>query len=134
MISIELLMNGSADIDHIIPYSRSLDDSVGNKVISHTSCNRQKGNQTPWERWGETDRWPIIQDQVARLHKSKQWRFGPDAIERVERDGGFIAQQLTDTQYLSRLASKYLSSLYIPDEGRRVYAVTGRMTAMLRRL
>lgn len=134
MISIEMLMNGSADIDHIIPYSRCLDDSVGNKVVSHTHCNRQKGNMTPWERWGETDRWPAIQDQVTRLHKSKQWRFGPDAMERVERDGGFIARQLTDTQYLSRIAGKYLSSLYTPDEGRRVYAVTGRMTAMLRRL
>lgn len=133
-ISIEMLMNGSADIDHIIPYSRCLDDSVGNKVVSHTHCNRQKGNKSPWERWGETDRWPIIQDRVARLHKSKQWRFGPDAMERVERDGGFIARQLTDTQYLSRIAGKYLSSLYTPDEGRRVYAVTGRMTAMLRRL
>ena len=134
MISIEMLMNGSADIDHIIPYSRCLDDSVGNKIVSHTHCNRQKGNKTPWERWGETDRWPAIQDQVARLHKSKQWRFGPDAVERVERDGGFIARQLTDTQYLSRIAGKYLSCLYTPNEGRRVYAVTGRMTAMLRRL
>lgn len=134
VVSIEMLMNGSADVDHIIPYSRCLDDSVGNKVVSHTHCNRQKGQNTPWERWGETDRWPIIQDQVARLHKSKQWRFGPDAMERVERDGGFIARQLTDTQYLSRIAAKYLSSLYTPDEGRRVYAVTGRMTAMLRRL
>lgn len=133
-IGIEALMNGSADVDHIIPYSRCLDDSVGNKVVSHNHCNRQKGNKTPWERWGETDRWPIIQDQIARLHKSKQWRFGPDAMERVERDGGFIARQLTDTQYLSRIAGKYLSSLYTPDEGRRVYAVTGRMTAMLRRL
>ena len=55
-------------------------------------------------------------------------------MERVERDGGFIARQLTDTQYLSRIAGKYLSSLYTPHEGRRVYAVTGRMTAMLRRL
>ncbi len=133
-IGIEMLMNGSADIDHIIPYSKCLDDSVGNKVVSHTHCNRQKGNKTPWERWGDTDRWPIIQDQVARLHKSKQWRFGPDAMDRVERDGGFIARQLTDTQYLSRIAGKYLSILYTPDEGRRVYAVTGRMTAMLRRL
>ena len=129
-----MLMNGSADIDHVIPYSRCLDDSVGNKVVSHTHCNRQKGNKAPWERWGETDRWPIIQDQVARLHKSKQWRFGPGAMEKVAQDGGFIARQLTDTQYLSRIAGKYLSSLYTPDEGRRVYAVTGRMTAMLRRL
>jgi hypothetical protein len=35
---------------------------------------------------------------------AEQWRFGPDAIERLERDGGFLARQLTDTQYLSRIA------------------------------
>ncbi len=133
-ISMAMLMNSEADIDHIIPYSRCLDDGAGNKVVAHLHCNRQKGQMTPWEKWGDTGRWPIIQEQVARLHKSKQWRFGPDAMERIERDGGFIARQLTDTQYLSRLAAKYLSSLYTPDEGRRVYVVTGRMTAMLRRL
>ncbi len=133
-IEIEMLMKGSTEIDHIIPYSRCLDDTLDNKVICHTQCNRQKGNKTPWERWGETDRWSIIRHQVARLHKSKQWRFSPDAMQRVERDGGFIARQLADTQYLSRIAAKYLSSLYKPEEGRRVHAVTGRMTAMLRRL
>ncbi|MCB2051969.1 MAG: type II CRISPR RNA-guided endonuclease Cas9, partial [Novosphingobium sp.] len=133
-ITADMLMNGSVDIDHIIPYSKSLDDSIGNKVVVHTHCNRDKGNKTPWERWGDTDRWPIIQDQVARLHRSRQWRFGPDAMDRVERDGGFVARQLTDTQYLSRMAAKYLGALY-PEKGtRHVYALPGRMTAMLRRL
>lgn len=133
-ITADMLMNGAAEVEHIIPYSRCLDDSVANKVMAHRECNRDKGNYTPWEKWGETPRWPLIQEQAARLHKSKQWRFGPDAMERVEKDGGFIARQLTDTQYLSRISAKYLGSLYTPDEGRRVYAVTGRMTAMLRRL
>ncbi len=133
VVSIEMLMNGAAEIEHVIPYSRCLDDSAANKVMAHIHCNREKGNQTPFEKWGGTARWEIIQDQVARLHKSKQWRFAPDAMERVERDGGFIARQLTDTQYLSRIAAKYLGALY-PEKGERhVYAVTGRMTAMLRR-
>lgn len=133
-ISAEMLMNGQAEIEHIIPYSRCLDDGAANKVIAHRHCNRDKGNLTPWEKWGGTHLWPAIQEQAARLHKSKQWRFGPDAMERVEKDGGFIARQLTDTQYLSRMAAKYLGSLY-PEKGERhVFAVTGRMTAMLRRL
>ncbi len=133
-ISAEMLMNGSADIDHIIPYSRCLDDGAGNKTVCHTHCNRQKGNKTPHERWGDTERWETIQDQVARMHRSKQWRFGPDAMERIDKDGGFIARQLTDTQYLARLAAKYLGSLYAGKGSRHVYAVPGRMTAMLRRL
>lgn len=126
---------GGADIDHIIPYSRSLDDSTGNKVVAHRSCNRAKGNRTPYEKWGhDEDRWDIISAQAARLHKSKQWRFGPDAMARVEKDGGFLTRQLTDTQYLSRLAYQYLDSLYAEKDERHVYVIPGRMTAMLRRL
>jgi CRISPR-associated endonuclease Csn1 len=126
------LFTDETEIEHIIPYSRSFDDSAANKVIAHRSCNREKGKRTPWEAWGHTERWDVIADQVSRLHKSKQWRFAPDAMERFERDGGFIARQLTDTQYLSRMARAYLSSLYPESAG--VYVIPGRMTAMLRRL
>lgn len=134
-IGIRQLFSGEADVDHIIPYSRSLEDSAGNKVVAHRHCNRLKGNKTPYERWGnDAARWADISEQVARLHKSKQWRFGPDAMDRVERDGGFLARQLTDTQYLSRLAGKYLRSLYPTKDAGRVDVIPGRMTAMLRRL
>lgn len=134
-IGMRALFSGEADIDHIIPYSRSLDDSAGNKVVAHRRCNRIKGNRTPYERWGhEPEHWDKIAEQIARLHRSKQWRFGPDAMARVEKDGGFLARQLTDTQYLSRLAGKYLRSLYRTSEDGQVYVIPGRMTAMLRRL
>lgn len=126
------LFTEETEIEHIIPYSRSFDDSAANKVIAHRSCNREKGNKTPWEAWGHTERWAIISEQVSRLHKSKQWRFAPDAMERFDQEGGFIARQLTDTQYLSRMARTYLSSLYPDTAG--VYVIPGRMTAMLRRL
>lgn len=130
-----LFSGGEADIDHILPYSRTLDDSAANKVVVHRRCNRTKGNRAPFEKWGQDDdRWGIISTQVARMHKSKQWRFGPDAMERFEQDGGFIARQLTDTQYLSRLAGRYLSSLYADKDESNVYVIPGRMTAMLRRL
>jgi CRISPR-associated endonuclease Csn1 len=132
VISIEMLFNSTAEVEHIIPYSRSFDDGAGNKVMAHRTCNREKGNKTPYEKWGETDRWSIIADQVSRLHKSKQWRFEPDAMERIESNGGFIARQLTDTQYLAKSTRSYLSSLYPESEG--VYVIPGRMTAMLRRL
>ena len=134
-IGMRMLFSGEADIDHIIPYSRSLDDSAANKVVAHRHCNRAKGSRTPYEKWGhDEERWETISGQVARLHKSKQWRFAPDAIERLEKEGGFIARQLTDTQYLSRLAGRYLSSLYADKSEGGVYVIPGRMTAMLRRL
>ncbi|MGN6268551.1 MAG: type II CRISPR RNA-guided endonuclease Cas9 [Sphingomonas sp.] len=137
LIGFRALFSQEVDVDHIIPYSRSLDDSAANKVIAHRSCNRAKGKDTPYEKWGphkDPERWDRISAQVAHLHRAKQWRFGPDAMERVEKDGGFLARQLADTQYLSRLARKYLERLYDKSEGTRVYVIPGRMTAMLRRL
>ncbi|MCB1380178.1 MAG: type II CRISPR RNA-guided endonuclease Cas9 [Alphaproteobacteria bacterium] len=129
------IFNGLADIDHIIPYSKSLDDSPANKVLVHRTCNRQKGNLTPYEKWGhDPERWETISAQVARMHRSKQWRFGPDAMERMERNGGFAARQLTDTQYLAKIAGKYLRSLYPTADSGRVDVIPGRMTAMLRRV
>src|SRR5690606_28415569 len=116
-------------------YSRSLDDSPAKKVLVHRARNRQKGNLTPYEKWGhDPDRWGTISAQVARMHRPKQWRFGPDAMERMERDGGFAARQLVDTQYLSKIAGKYLRSLYSTAEAGRVDVIPGRMTAMLRRV
>lgn len=133
-IGMRALFSGEANVDHIIPYSRSLDDSAGNKIVSHRRCNGDKGNKTPFERWGhDEEKWDTIAAQAARLHKSKQWRFGPEAMDRFEGEQGFLARQLTDTQYLSRLAGKYLRSLYSTKDVGSVYVIPGRMTAMLRR-
>src|SRR3546814_4104296 len=127
-----MLVDGQAEVEHILPYARTVDDSSANNGTAHRSRNREKGNHTPWEKWGGTPRWDAIAEQVAHLDKRKQWRFAPDAMERFEKDGGFIARQLTDTQYLARMARTYLSSLYPDSAG--VYVIPGRMTAMLRRL
>jgi len=135
-ISQRMIQNGEVEIEHIIPYSQCFDDGIGNKVLSHVRCNRQKGDQTPWERWGhDPDRWSIIQEQVAHLHRSKQWRFGPDARDRyAAEEDSFLPRQLIDTQYLTRIAAKYLACLYPERGARHVFAVHGGMTAMLRRL
>lgn len=136
-VSPTMLFDGQAQVDHIIPYSQSLDDSVANKVVVHRRCNQQKGNQTPWDAWGggkDPDRWDKVAAQVAHLPKAKQWRFGPEGAEKAKDREGFIARQLTDTQYLSQIAGRYLSSLYPTKDDGSVYVIPGRMTAMLRRL
>jgi CRISPR-associated endonuclease Csn1 len=134
-IGMQQVFGGAADIDHIIPFSRCLDDGASNRVLAHRNCNRQKGARTPFEAWGsDPERWEVISQQVSRLHRSKQWRFSPDAISRIEAEGGFLARHLADTQYLARLTARYLASLYPTTESGSVYVIPGRMTAMLRRV
>lgn len=131
-----MLFDGSCDIDHILPYSRTLDDSFNNRVICLKSANREKRNQTPWEAWGNTPKWPAIEANLKSLPEGKAWRFAPDAMLRYEGERDFTARALVDTQYLSRLTREYLESLYADalNDGRLpIKVVAGKLTELLRR-
>lgn len=135
-ITATMLFDGSCDIDHILPYSRTLDDSFNNRVVCLKSANREKRNRTPWEVWGNTPKWAAIEANLKNLPAAKAWRFAPDAMLRFEGERDFTARALTDTQYLSRLAREYLECLYtdaIQDGRRPIWVVAGKLTELLRR-
>ena len=130
-ISAGMLFDGSCDVDHILPYSSTLDDSFANRTLCLREANQEKGNKTPWGAWGETDRWPAIAANLKNLPDNKKWRFAPDAMERFEGERDFLDRALVDTQYLSRISKSYLEALFA--EGGHVWVVPGRLTEMLRR-
>lgn len=135
LISIDMLFSGAVEVDHILPFSATLDDSNGNRLLCMREANREKRKRSPYEAFGHRDDWEEIAARAARLPREKRWRFEPDAMSRFDAQGGFIARQLVDTQYLSRLAREYLSSLY-PGSGEgsgHVWVSPGRLTEMLRR-
>ncbi|WP_019962209.1 type II CRISPR RNA-guided endonuclease Cas9 [Woodsholea maritima] len=141
-ISASMLFSGEVDIDHILPWSRTLDDSKANLILCISAANRQKRNRAP----AEVTEWQSHYDEIlARaqiLPKNKRWRFAADAMARFEGEEDFVARQLTDTQYLSRLAKEYLECLYPFEEAdehgelkkrNHVWVTPGRLTEMLRR-
>lgn len=130
-ISAGMLFTGEVEDDHILPYSRTLDDSLSNRTLCMREANREKRNKTPWEVWGDTPEWDIIAANLKSMKDNKKWRFEPGAMERFEADNGFLDRQLVDTQYLSRIARQYMDALYT--EGGHVWVVPGRLTEMLRR-
>lgn len=133
-ISASMLFDGSCDVDHILPFSRTLDDSFANRTLCLKEYNRQKTNKTPWEAWGGTRHWEKIATNLKNLPSEKAWRFAPDAMERFEGENDFTARALKDTQYLSRIARRYLDALYDGEDGKsHVWVVPGRLTEMLRR-
>ena len=128
------------DIEHIIPFSRSFDDSFANKTLCYVDENRTvKRNKSPWEAYHGSSRWEDIINNVKRfkgdLRDSKLERFlkRPDELEDMD---GFISRQMNDTRYASKLAMHYLGTLYgglyDKDKQQRVFAVTGQVTAILR--
>ncbi|MDX1250871.1 MAG: type II CRISPR RNA-guided endonuclease Cas9 [Gammaproteobacteria bacterium] len=133
-ISIERLLSSEVEIEHILPYSKTLDDSLNNKTVSLRRANRDKGNRTPHEAFGERlapeyDYEAILQ-RAALMPKEKAKRFAPDGYQRwLKEDKDFIARALNDTAYFSRIAKEYLSLICPPN---KVRAIPGRMTALLR--
>ena len=142
-ISAAMLFDGSCDIDHILPFSRTLDDGFNNRVLCLRRANREKRNQTPWEAWGNTEKWPVIEANLKNLPEAKRWRFQPDAMVKFEGERDFVARAIVDTQYLSRVAREYLECLYADDmvddpktgrpARRPIWVVAGRLTELLRR-
>lgn len=132
-IAFEALFSGDVDIDHVLPVSKTLDDSPANKIVCFRAANRFKRNRSPYEAFhGENAppvaAWADIEANAALLPRNKAWRFGPKAMEEFDKNGrDFLDRQLNETRHLARVAKAYLSAL-TPD----VWVVTGRLTALLR--
>ena len=138
-ISMESLVGPSPqfDIEHIIPFSQSLDNYFGNKTLCDVKENRDvKQNRTPYQAYScNEQRWAEILSRVKRFR-------GPAAhaklrkFQQKEPDGDFAARLLQDTRYMSRLAMEYVGLLYggaiDPAGRRRVQASAGGITAYLR--
>ena len=131
-ISIERLLSPEVEIEHILPFSMTLDDSLNNKTVALRRANREKGNRTPYDAFGvertSGHDYEGILERARKMPHAKAWRFGPDAMQRWLRDEeDFLGRALNDTAYLSRIAREYLT-LICP----ATRVIPGRMTAMMR--
>ncbi|MBZ0134154.1 MAG: type II CRISPR RNA-guided endonuclease Cas9 [Rhodocyclaceae bacterium] len=132
-IGARMVLSDEVEVEHILPFSQTLDDSLNNKTLATRRANRVKGNRTPVQARDDFEHegwaYDAILHRAERMSKSKRYRFGPEGYEKwLREDKNFLARALNDTRYLSRVAREYLS--LICPQGTRV--IPGRMTAMLR--
>lgn len=134
-----LFRTGEFEVEHIWPRSRSLDDSFRNKTLCRKEINLAKGNQTPFEHFKDKpDEWAGIQQRLNGMVRSNgmsQGKVRRFLAEQMPDD--FTTRQLNDTGYAARQAVGFLKLLW-PDAGPDapvfVQAVTGRVTAQLRKV
>lgn len=129
-----------AQVDHVLPFSRSFDDSKNNKVLVLTAENQQKGNRTPYEFLdGDNDsaQWQAF---VAFVHGNKAFRQAKrNRLLRkhfgAEDSKGFRDRNLNDTRYICRFLKNYIEQylqLAPENSSERVVVVNGQLTAFLR--
>lgn len=128
-ISRNQLFSAEIEIEHLLPFSRTFDNSFNNKTLCFRDKNRLKLNKTPFEAFGDTDEFSAILERVKNMHNpGKAWRFREDAMDRFMRDSpDLIARTLNDTRYLSRATVGYLKAI-CP----KVETMRGAMTSSLR--
>ncbi len=129
----QLFNTGEVEVDHILPYSRSADNSYMNKVICYAAMNRapNKGNQTPFEWLAESD--PVAYDRIVDFAKN-QFKGGSKlkkfTMKEIPND--FKSRDLNDTAWMSKAARSYLAQLYPLKEQYKVQGTKGMHTSILR--
>jgi CRISPR-associated endonuclease Csn1 len=133
--------NPRFEVEHIIPYSLSLEDGFGNKTLCEVHENRnRKKRMSPYDAYHGTPEWDAIIARV-RLFKGrsamKKQKLFQSSRNGQEIFGDFTERQLNDTRYASRLAGDYLALLFggksDADHRLRILVSAGGATAVMRR-
>lgn len=135
------------EIDHIVPFSRILDDTLNNKALVLARENQKKGARTPL-MYLSAEKEKEFKQRVNKLFKGnkiteKKYRcfmleslVGEDAEKIL---GDWKTRNLNDTRYIAKFLVKYFNdNLYFArekgdDKRPVVYAVKGAITSSLRR-
>ena len=151
MIPLGKLFTPAYEIEHIIPQARYFDDSLSNKVICESEVNKLKSNMLGYEF-------------ISKHHGEKVQLSGGrcveilsiNAYERLVKDNygrnaakmkkllmddipeQFIARQLNDSRYISKLIKSLLSNIVREDGeqeemSKNVIACTGSVTDRLKK-
>lgn len=136
----EIFLDGSTEIDHALPYSRSFDDSKNNKVLVLTRENRDKCNRTPYEYLGGAENSERWQRFISFVESNKAYRLAK-RTRLLRKDFGakeseeFRERNLNDTRYVCRFFKNYVEQHLKLAEGsaaKRCVVVSGQLTNFLR--
>jgi CRISPR-associated endonuclease Csn1 len=130
---------GYCEIEHTLPFSRSLDDSQSNKTLVLSKTNQEKGNKTPYEFLNKEQF-----EKFEKFLKENSKSYGYDRVRKLlikdfKGIDGFTQKDIVNTQIISKYAGlyidKYLKFGNNPNFNgkRRVFANNGKITSILRK-
>ena len=137
-LSFGMVVSSQTEVDHILPFSRTLDDSPANKVVCLASANRDKGDRSPYEAFGHSPSgydYDTILASAANLPRQQALalRAGRHATVRERRS---IPRPSTQRNPLLVSGRPRVPGPPLRRKNRRprrVRAIPGHMTAVLRR-
>lgn len=143
VIPVEKILSGIYDVDHIVPFSLILDDTLQNKALVNLGVNRQqKGQQVPLGYLSSADKEDYLK-RVNTLFKKKKisikkYKYLTLSNLYGNRDllSEWKSRNINDTRYITRFLVNYLSAnlLFSSGKAKNVFGVKGIITSRMRRL
>lgn len=151
VIPLSKLFTPAYEIEHIIPQSRYFDNSLSNKVICESAVNKDKGSKLGYEYIKGNS------EKIIELDFGKKVKLlSPEAYEAFVKNRfannkakmkklfledipeEFIARQLNDSRYISKLVQKLLSAIVRDKEeqeviSKHIVTCTGGVTTQLKK-
>jgi CRISPR-associated endonuclease Csn1 len=125
---------GGVDVDHVLPRSRTLDDSQMNKVVCIRKENADKGDLTPYEWLGNSnaEKFDSVCQRAGALMRAGKMPYNKYRrfVQKELNLDQFISRQLNDTGYITKATAEYLRCLF--DQPHDVVGLKGQLTAELR--
>lgn len=131
-ISLEdIYVNNNVEIDHILPYSRTFDDSYFNKTLVFKSANQEKKNKTPYEWFGNTEKWNHYKNFISTSSTIPDKKKDNYLLENLTAEiaGQMRSQNLNDTKYIAKALVSFLKANLNVKE---INTFKGSMTSILR--
>lgn len=124
-------------IDHILPYSRTCDDSQNNKILVLAKSNQDKKERSPYEWLSEEGTWDEFEKRIKDLARNGYPKKKRDKLlekDLASKETKFIERNLNDTRYATRAALGFITDyLAFEEDGKRhTFALAGGATSALR--
>ncbi len=127
VIAAHSVLSDDTQIDHVLPISRSFDNSLSNKVLCFTDENAQKGNKTPYE-YLDAERFQRLEAISGNWPEAKRNKLLHKSFDKVAEE--WKSRALNDTRYLTSALANHVRQ-NLPDV--KVQTVNGRITSYLRK-
>ncbi len=149
-IDLDTLLNDETayQIEHIIPYAVSFDNSYNNKALASAKENQDKGKMSPWgyfssgkvvECNGSITCWSEFESIISsntKISKNKNKKLNllnQEDISKFSNMQEFVARNLNDTSYAIKSIMTTIKDYYKANEiDTKVFTVKGKFTSDFR--
>lgn len=138
-LEVEKLFDACYEVDHIIPFSLILDDTLNNKCLVLRDENQKKGQRTPLQYFKERNLEDRISEYMSRasamsknISKIKLEYLRTPDIYQDELFDRWKSRNINDTRYIAKYVASMLSGIKI-NNGGSVITIKGGITSRFRR-